>query len=108
MHTRTHTQTPPPLTPTPTPPLQPQVAGALETVASQSGPEVQLGSYPLSDQVDGAGIVLSLESTSEGELESAAAALRALLPPGSLLADQADGFALSSPKSPPMLPPPPR
>lgn len=68
-----------------------KVAGALEKVAAEVGEEeVCLGSYPVSDQIDGAGVVLSLESKAEAKLEQAHALLVRLLPPGVLLAEQAD------------------
>eukprot|EP00887_Chlorella_sp_A99_P006739 scaffold3.g6739.t1 len=64
-----------------------KVAGALEKVAAEVGEEeVCLGSYP----IDGAGVVLSLESKAEAKLEQAHALLVRLLPPGVLLAEQAD------------------
>ena len=60
--------------------------------------EVALGSYPVSDQADGAGVVLSLESRSEGALHAARGALLRLLPLGALLAELEDCEVVSSPR----------
>lgn len=78
-----------------------QVAAALERVAAAAGGAVALGSYPVSDQADDAGIVLSLESRDGDALAAAAAALRAELPPGSVLSESRDSSAINTPAASP-------
>ena len=51
----------------------------------------------VSNQVDGAGLVLSLESKNSGALEEARTLLLGLLPRASLVAEQRDCPELSSP-----------
>ncbi|PRW59554.1 FAD synthase [Chlorella sorokiniana] len=74
-----------------------QVAAALEQVAAAAGEEVTLGSYPVSDQVDDAGIVLSLESRSSEALAAACERLKGLLPLGTLLSEHRDSSAINTP-----------
>lgn len=50
-----------------------------------------------SDQVDGAGIVLSLESRSCDALAAACDALKALLPAGALISEHRDCTAINTP-----------
>ena len=69
------------------PPLLPQVAATLEEVAQAAGAGVQLGSYPVTAQQDGAGLVLSLESRSSAALEAACDQLKQRLPADALLSE---------------------
>ncbi|PSC67404.1 FAD synthase [Micractinium conductrix] len=74
-----------------------QVAAALEAVAAAEGEEVQLGSYPVSGQVDGAGIVLCLESRSCDALDRACQRLKGMLPQGAVISEHLDAGAINSP-----------
>ena len=76
------------------------VAGALDQVAAAMGEEVGLGSYPVTDQSDGAGVVLSLESRSCELLARARRLLLERLPEGVLLTEQRDSDSVSSPVAP--------
>ncbi|KAL4424331.1 hypothetical protein ABPG75_001632 [Micractinium tetrahymenae] len=78
-----------------------QVATALERVAAELGEEVQLGSYPVSDQVDGAGIVLSLESRACEALAAACERLKELLPDGAVISEHQDCTAINTPVASP-------
>lgn len=53
--------------------------------------------YPRSDQVDDAGIVLSLESRSSEALAAACERLKGLLPARALLSEHRDSSAINSP-----------
>lgn len=79
-----------------------QVAAALERVATAVGQDVQLGSYPVSNQVDGAGIVLSLESRSCEVLAEACKCLKELLPEGSIISEHQDCAAINTPVAGPL------
>ncbi|KAI3436315.1 hypothetical protein D9Q98_002368 [Chlorella vulgaris] len=78
-----------------------QVAAALEQVAAASGDAVSLGSYPVSDQVDGAGIVLSLESRCSEALAAACEQLKQQLPAGSVISESRDSSAINTPVASP-------
>ncbi|KAI7844692.1 hypothetical protein COHA_001780 [Chlorella ohadii] len=67
-----------------------QVAAALEQVAATAGEEV-------TDQMDDAGIVLSLESRSSEALAAACERLKGLLPSGALLSEHRDSSAINTP-----------
>lgn len=77
------------------------IASALEAVAAVVGGAVALGSYPVSSQADGAGIVLSLESRSEEALNDACERLKAALPQGALLSEHRDCAAINTPLASP-------
>ncbi|GBF98909.1 FAD synthase [Raphidocelis subcapitata] len=66
------------------------VAPLLDVLASEWGGEVAIGSYPVTNQPDGARLLLALESKRREALAPAAARLRGLLPPGALLGEQRD------------------
>ncbi|GAB4821656.1 hypothetical protein N2152v2_008702 [Parachlorella kessleri] len=76
-----------------------RVAATLEEVAAAVGGGVAIGSYPVSNQVDGAELVLSLESKQEAKLEQARQLLLRKLPSATLVAEQRDGDVLNSPMS---------
>lgn len=81
------------------------VAAALEQVAAQMGGDVALGSYPVKDQSDGCGVVLSLEGKDCALLEQARQSLVGLLPPGVVASEHRDSDeALNSPVAAPTLP----
>lgn len=77
-----------------------QVAAAMEQVAAAAGEEVQLGSYPVSGQVDDAGIVLSLESRSPEALAQACEQLKSLLPEAALISEHRDSSTINAPAAP--------
>eukprot|EP00951_Prasinocladus_malaysianus_P043656 scaffold548966_cov43-Prasinocladus_malaysianus.AAC.1 len=54
------------------------------------GSNVGIGSYPVSQQSDGAGVVLCIESKDENFLQAAHSRLLGLLPPGCVLSEEAD------------------
>lgn len=73
------------------------VAGALGDVGRAAAENVAVGSYPVTDQVDGAELVLSLESKDCEALDAAVAQLRALLPAGALVSEHRDTGAVNCP-----------
>lgn len=67
-----------------------RIAGQLDVLAGEVGPRgVSVGSYPLTDQADGAGIELMLEGKEAAALKDAAERLVALLPLGLLISIKA-------------------
>lgn len=74
------------------------VACAMEQAATKWGRSVSFGSYPLSDQSDGCGIALSLESKDESMVALARKDLLAFLPPGVVASEHPDSDrAINSP-----------
>lgn len=75
-----------------------RIAAALSEVAKMYA-EVAVGSYPVSNQVDGCGVVMCLESKKQDELEKAKEKLIALLPEDIIIASEHkdEDTALNSP-----------
>eukprot|EP00798_Chlamydomonas_sp_ICE-L_P018516 gene18516-25018_t len=71
-----------------------KIAELLETVQTAYG-DVQVGSYPVTEEEDGALTLVTLDSKKCFKLESAAAMMRSLLPAEYLLAEDSDVKALS-------------
>uniref|UniRef100_A0A7S3QYH2 FAD synthase n=1 Tax=Dunaliella tertiolecta TaxID=3047 RepID=A0A7S3QYH2_DUNTE len=68
-----------------------KIANALNQVHKEnSSSGVNVGSYPVSDQTDGAKILVSLDCKKQDALEGASARMRELLPPGSIISEQQD------------------
>ncbi|KAG1663703.1 hypothetical protein FOA52_013271 [Chlamydomonas sp. UWO 241] len=66
------------------------IAEVLEAVAHLHSADVQIGSYPVVGQDDGAQIILSLDSKLQASIDAAARDLRALLPLGSIIREESD------------------
>lgn len=64
---------------------EPALAPVLDAVAQEAGSGVCIGSYPVSQQEDGACVLLCLESKHEELLKGAHDELLARLPPESVL-----------------------
>lgn len=64
---------------------EPALAPMLDAVAQETGSGVCIGSYPVSQQEDGASVLLCLESKHEELLKEAHDELVARLPPASVL-----------------------
>ncbi|KIY94316.1 hypothetical protein MNEG_13647 [Monoraphidium neglectum] len=78
------------------------VAPLLDTLAGEWGGEVAIGSYPVTNQPDGARLLLTLESKRTDSLTPAAERLKELLPEGALIGEQRDvtRLTLDSVKNP--------
>ncbi|KFM27689.1 FAD synthase [Auxenochlorella protothecoides] len=72
------------------------IADPLKAVAQRHGPNVSCGSYPVTGQADGVGLVLSVESKDAAALEAAAKDLEAALEPGMLSAKLSDNDFLGA------------
>eukprot|EP00193_Tetraselmis_chui_P002595 CAMPEP_0177759498 /NCGR_PEP_ID=MMETSP0491_2-20121128/4767_1 /TAXON_ID=63592 /ORGANISM="Tetraselmis chuii, Strain PLY429" /LENGTH=512 /DNA_ID=CAMNT_0019275337 /DNA_START=159 /DNA_END=1697 /DNA_ORIENTATION=- len=66
------------------------VAEPLREIAADMGSNVEVGSYPVSDQSDGAGVILSLESKDSFVLQAAHDRLKSLLPSGCVISEEVD------------------
>jgi len=66
------------------------VTEPLREIAADMGSNVGVGSYPVSHQPDGAGVVLSLESKDAAFLRAAHQRLKALLPAGCVITEELD------------------
>lgn len=73
------------------------VANKLTVAGLSMLPGILHHTLPCSDQVDDAGIVLSLESRSSEALAAACERLKGLLPAGALLSEHRDSSAINSP-----------
>ncbi|KAK9813658.1 hypothetical protein WJX73_002147 [Symbiochloris irregularis] len=71
------------------------IAPALNNVAASFSGSVSVGSYPVSEESDGARILLALQGKDLQQLNSAAAALKEALPPSCVVAEEHDPPRLS-------------
>ena len=70
------------------------IAPCLDTLARKYGPGVAIGSYPVTGQRDGAGILITLDCKQPDVLSAAVDALRQLLPVNSIKSEEQDAASL--------------